>query len=174
MFLYLALLNFQSHPGRGGVTGSFLVPTTAIKFLTLYLHNMILNKRTLWHPVIPHFKLYNIIQWHAVSCNEHAVFCEFPAYGLLESTHARCWNLHIQCECSVHGLLKSMHTLWQELKSTHHMIIKVNLGWIWTQNVGCHCIIVIKHGLQPVDSLTGLRQCMPTHALFHKTQATHV
>ncbi len=23
----------------------------------------------------------------------------------------------------------------------------MNLGWIWTQNVGCHCIIVIKHGL---------------------------
>ncbi len=113
-----------------------------------------------------------IIQWHAVSCNEHAVFCEFPAHGLLESTHARCWNLHIQRECSAHGLLKSMHTsIWQELKSTHRMIIYVNLGWIWTQNVGCRCIIVIKHGLlcfvtlMHAASLTGLRQCMPTHAL---------
>ncbi len=56
--------------------------------------------------------VYNIIQWHAVSCNEHAVFCELPAHGLLESTHARCWNLHIQCESSAHGLLKSMHPIW--------------------------------------------------------------
>ncbi len=54
--------------------------------------------------------LWHIIQWHPLSCNEHAVFCEFPAHGLLESTHAKCWNLHIQCESSTHGLLKSMHT----------------------------------------------------------------
>ncbi len=45
-----------------------------------------------------------IIQWHAVSCNEHTVFCEFRAHGLLKSTHARCWNLHIQCEGSAHCL----------------------------------------------------------------------
>ncbi len=70
------------------------------------------------------YHICTIIQRHAVSCNEHAVFCEFPARGLLESTHARCWNLDIQCEWGANGLLKSMHTcIWQELKSTHRIII---------------------------------------------------
>ncbi len=94
-------------------------------------------------------------------------------HGLLKSTYDRCWNLHIQCEYSAHPLLKYVHTIWQELKSTHRMIIEMNLGWIWTQNVGCPCIIVIKHGLLSFVTLMHGWACidysparsMPTHAL---------
>ncbi len=50
-------------------------------------------------------------------------FCEFYAHGWLKSTHAMCSNLHIYCECRVHGLLKYLYTTWQELTSTHCMVI---------------------------------------------------
>ncbi len=40
-----------------------------------------------------------------------------------------CWNL-----CIPHGKNWNLHITWL-------------FRWIWTQNVGCHCIIVIKHGL---------------------------
>ncbi len=61
-----------------------------------------------------------------------------------------CWNLCIPA----YGKNWNLHIAW---------LFSLNLVWIWTQNLGCHCIIVIKHGL--LCFVTGLRQCMPTHAL---------
>ncbi len=43
-----------------------------------------------------------IIQWYAVSCNEHTVFCEFRAHGLLKST-AQSWPV-----VSLRGLRQCM------------------------------------------------------------------
>ncbi len=135
-----------------------------------------------------------VIQWHAVSCNEHAVFCEFRAHGLLKTTHVRCWNLHIQCECSAHGLLKFKRIPYGKNWNLHiAWLFRWIWGWIWTQNVGCHCIIVIKHRLLCFVTLMHGWACIDygpqlaseqldgplwMHALpyinFHKTKATHV
>ncbi len=41
-----------------------------------------------------HEEKNQIVQWHTVSCNEHAVICETSAHGLLKFTHARYWNTH--------------------------------------------------------------------------------
>ncbi len=45
-----------------------------------------------------------------------------------------CWNLCIPA----YGKKWNLHIA---------LLFRWILGWIWTQNVGCHCIVVIKHGL---------------------------
>ncbi len=90
-----------------------------------------------------------------------------------------CWNLCIPCDKNWH-----LHIVW---------LFRWIWGWIWTQNVGCHCIIVIKHrllcfvmlmhGLACIDYNPQLSCSQPDgpkwmHAHpcinFHKAQATHV
>ncbi len=81
-----------------------------------------------------------------------------------------CWNLCIPA----FGKNWNLHIAW---------LFSLNLVWIWTQNVGCHCIIVIKHGLLcfvtlmhgwacidygpqlACGKLDGPSSFMPTHAL---------
>ncbi len=97
-----------------------------------------------------------------------------------------CWNLHMKgveiYTFSVNLMLMVCWNLCIPYGKNWNLHIAWLFRWIWTQNVGCHCIIVIKHGLMcfvmlmhgwalttacswPADTLMGLRQCMPTHAL---------
>ncbi len=51
-----------------------------------------------------------------------------------------CWNI-----CIPYRKNWNLHIAW--------LFRWINLWWIWTQNVGCHCIIVFKHGLLCFETL---------------------
>ncbi len=70
------------------------------------------------------------------------------------------WNLCIPA----YGKNWNLHIAW---------LFSLNLVWIWTQNVGCHCIIVIKHGLLfcDVNAWVGMHWLWPAAGLRPAWQA---